>query len=187
VDARHWPKLALLAAIVLAAALFFGSGAHTRLDAEAMRVQVLASGAWGPLLFGLAFALLHPLGASGHLFVIAASVIWPPLQAFGLSLVAICAGQVLAFFVYRYLAHDWAQARIPVRLRRFERQLFERPVRSVFVFRLLAFTWPLAPLVLGASRVKFGPMFLATVLGMSPPIALDVWLGAEVIRSLWRC
>jgi uncharacterized membrane protein YdjX (TVP38/TMEM64 family) len=161
----------------------FASGTYAELSIESMRRRLLEAGTWGMLAF-LFVSLLQPLGVSGHLTVIAASLVWPPGLAFGLCLLGASCGQFAWFFVYRYLAHEWAQRLIPDRLRRFERALLERPFRAVVTFRILSFTWPLAPALLGVSRVRVRPMLAGTVVGLAPTVAIDVWLGELLLRWL---
>jgi uncharacterized membrane protein YdjX (TVP38/TMEM64 family) len=120
--------------------------------------------------------VVQPLGISGHLWVLAAALVWPPVLAVSLSLAGAVLGQAAAFLFYRYVAQEWAQSRVPARLRRFEEQLALRPFRSVVAIRLLSFTWPIVPLMLGVSRLPFWPMLAGTVLGLIPTIVIDVWL-----------
>jgi uncharacterized membrane protein YdjX (TVP38/TMEM64 family) len=186
VDPRHWFKIAMALCAVGSAAWLIGSGTLSSFDAHTLREQLREAGAWGGLLFVLLFAVINPLGLSGHILVIGASLVWPPVWSFGLSLLAATTGQTLWFFLYRYLAREWAQSRIPQRLVRYEHALVERPLRTVLVFRLLSFTWPLAPAILGVSRVPVQPMLAGTVLGLAPTIAVDVWLGALLLNWLAR-
>jgi uncharacterized membrane protein YdjX (TVP38/TMEM64 family) len=183
-DARHWPKILLALAVLGAVVWLFASGQHAQLSPEHMRDELRAAGPQGMVLFVLLFALVQPLGPSGHLFVLAAGMVWPPYTAFGLSLLGALLSQGLAFLFYRYVAQEWAQKRVPKRLERYEAALAERPFLGVLVLRLFCFTWPLLPLVLGVSRVGFGPMITATALGISPMIALDVWLGGSLFDWL---
>jgi uncharacterized membrane protein YdjX (TVP38/TMEM64 family) len=129
-------------------------------------------------------SLLQPLGVSGHVCVIAASMVWTPFSAFGLCLLGAACGQFLWFFIYRYLARDWAQRHIPARFLRYEQALLERPFRTVVIFRILTFTWPLAPAILGVSRVLPRPVLTGTVVGLVPTVAFDVWLGEVLLRWL---
>lgn len=184
VDNRHWPKVALVVLLAIAAVWLVSSGTYRELQPEMLRQRLLAWGAWGPAAYLVMFTTLQPLGPSGHLFVLGAALVWPPWTAFGLALAGAVAGQLAGFLFYRYAAHDWAQARIPERLRRYERAIVERPFRSVLLFRLATFTWPLAPAILGASSVRLPPMLLATVVGLAPGVALDVWLGAGLLSWL---
>ncbi len=181
---RHWPRLLLISLVIAAALWLFVSGAKQGIQASMLREQLRAAGAWGAVAYLALFAFVQPLGPSGHLFVIGASLVWSAPLAFGLSLLGATLGQINGFFFYRYVAREWAQARIPARLRRYERALVERPFFSVFVFRLLTFTWTVSPAMLGISHVRFSPMLAATVVGLMPGIALDVWLGESVYAWL---
>lgn len=183
-DVRHWPKIILGLAALGAAIWLFASGQYEQLDGELLRSQLRDSGLRGMLLFVLAFTLIQPLGVSGHLFVVTAGLVWPPGLAFGLSLGSAVLTHGLAFLFYRYVAQEWAQKRVPRRLARYEQALADKPFRIVLVFRLLAFTAPLLPLLLGVSRVPFWPMIAATAIGISPAIALDVWLGGSLLDWL---
>jgi uncharacterized membrane protein YdjX (TVP38/TMEM64 family) len=183
VPARLWPKILIgLCALGLVAWLF-ASGNYAEISIEGIRRRLLEAGGWGMLAFLLA-SLLQPLGVSGHLTVLAASLVWPPGTAFALCLLGASCGQFAWFFAYRYLAHEWAQRHIPARLRRYERVLIERPFAAVVLFRILSFTWPLAPAILGVSRVRVQPMLLGTVVGLAPTVAFDVWLGELLLRWL---
>ena len=187
-DTRHWPKI-LLGIVVIGAVLWLVmSGQYARLDVELLRDSLRGSGLRGMALFVLAFVVLQPLGVSGHPFVIAAGLVWPPLLAYGLSLGAALLAHGLAFLFYRYVAQEWAQSHVPRRLARYEGALAERPFRGVLMIRLITFTWPLVPLLLGVSRVRFWPMMAASVIGFTPYIVLDVWLGGSLVdwlRKLW--
>lgn len=174
----------LLLALVLAVAWFFGSGAYREIEAEKLRDRIHALGALGPVVFVLAFALIQPLGPSGHIFVVCASLVWPPPVALGLSLVGAVASQVVGFLFFRYAAADFARARVPDRLRAYEDKLVARPFRTVLVLRLLTFTWPLMSMLLGVSRIRFAPMLLATAIGLVPGIVFDIYLAVPVFRAL---
>jgi uncharacterized membrane protein YdjX (TVP38/TMEM64 family) len=183
-NVRVWPKLLLALLLLAAAVALFSSGALQGLDLATAQEKLRATGALGAVGYVLAFCFLQPLGPSGHLFVVASSLVWPPWLALLLSLVGATLGQMLYFAVYRYLAFGWAQARVPARLRRYERAFIERPLRSVLILRLLTFTWPLAPALLGVSRTRIAPMLVGTLLGLVPGIALDLWLGLRVLDWL---
>ena len=185
----HWPRFVLGASAALLLVWLLATGAHRQIDPAAVREQVRLAGSSGVALYLLAFGFIQPLGISGHLFVIAASLIWSAPTAFALSLLGATLGQINAFFFFRYIAHDWAQKRIPQRLLRYEQAFVERPLRTVLLFRLISFTWVFSPAILGLSRVRFWPMCIATVFGLMPGVAIDVWLGAGAVEWLlaqWR-
>ena len=163
---------------------FFASGAHRQVDEEAIRTQIRALGPLGPLAFVLAFCLVQPLGPSGHIFAVAASLVWSPVLAFGLALVGGVGSQVVGFLFYRYVAADWARSRIPERLLAYEARLVERPIRTVSMIRLFTFTAPLVSALLGVSRVRFVPMLIGTTVGLAPTVAFDVLFLTEALRLL---
>jgi uncharacterized membrane protein YdjX (TVP38/TMEM64 family) len=175
--------LLVLAALALVGWLF-ASGAHRAIEPHALKTRILAFGAVGPLVFVLAFALVQPLGPSGHIFTVAASLVWSPPVAFALGLIGAVGAQTTAFAFYRYAASDWARARIPDRLLAYEDRLVARPFRSVLLIRLVSFTWPLVPPLLAVSRVRFAPMLAATFVGLAPGVALDVFVGQSLLAWL---
>ena len=177
-------KKLLLGVVLLGAIALVVSGGYAHLEPSRFKEVVRSSGTLGPLLFLLAFGLIQPLGPSGHLFVLAASLVWSAPWAFGLSLLGATLGQLNAYLFYRYVAHDWAQSRIPERLAPYRERLLAQPFRMVLVLRLLTFTWPLAPAALGVSGVPVLPMLGATALGLAPVVALDVWLGERFLSQL---
>jgi uncharacterized membrane protein YdjX (TVP38/TMEM64 family) len=170
--------------VPLAAILLLHMSGESRCDAACIRDRLRDAGGLSGFLFVAAFACVQPLGLPGHLFVIGASLVWSPVPAVGLSLLGAVLGQLLYFLLYRYVAHDWAQARLPPWLRRFEQSLSDKPLRNIVLLRILMFTSPLSPAILGVSRVRALPMLVATVVGLLPTILLDVWLGASLVRWL---
>lgn len=178
------PKVLLALVGIGAAAWFFGSGAYRELDAHRIRGEILALHGFGPIVFVLAFALLQPLGPSGHIFTIAATLVWTPPVAFALGLVGAVAAQATSFLFYRHVAGDFARKRLPQRLLAYEQRLVDAPFRTVVVMRIFLFTWPLVSMFLGVSRVRFGPMIAGTAVGLVPGVALDVWLGGAALNWL---
>lgn len=163
---------------------FFASGAHREVDEHLIKTRIAALGPFGPLAFVVAFALLQPLGPSGHIFAVASSLVWPPPLAFLLSLSGAVASQIVGFLFYRYVAREWARELIPERLVAYEDRLVARPIRTIALIRLLTFTWPLVSALLGVSKVRFVPMVVGTALGLAPTVLFDVLFLTQVIRWL---
>lgn len=177
-------RLFLLVAVLGLVVWLFASGIIRQLDARRVHREILSLGGFGPVVYVLAFALLQPLGPSGHIFTLAASLVWAPPVAFFFALIGAVASQVAGFAFHRYVAYDLARPRIPARLLAYEQRLVDRPFQTVLLLRLVTFTWPLVNMLLGVSRVRFAPMLGATILGLAPGVALDVWLGGTAIRWL---
>jgi len=165
---------------------FFASGTHRQVDEQLIRARIAELGPLGPLVFVLAFALLQPLGPSGHIFAVAASLVWSPIVAFGLALAGGVGSQVVGFLFYRHVAADWARSLIPERLLGHEERLVARPIRTVTVIRLFTFTWPVVSALLGVSRIRFAPMLIGTTIGLAPTVAFDVLFLTEVLRLIAR-
>lgn len=171
--------------LALGAALgLYLSGAFE--DPEGTVELIRAAGAWGAIAYVAAFALLQPLGISGHVFGLAAAVIWGGPEGFALALVGAVGSACVSFGYARYVAYDWVQARIPARVRKYEAWVVERGLLGVVVYRLLTFTMHPAQLLMGTLRVRFGTMVLGTTLGFAPAVAIDVFLGGELWSWLVR-
>jgi uncharacterized membrane protein YdjX (TVP38/TMEM64 family) len=175
-------KALLAVALVAVVVWFFASGTYRTFEARTLSAQIDALHGAGPFVFVLAFAVVQPLGPSGHIFILCASLVWPPPVAFALSMVGAVLSQVTGFLFYRYVAADFARARIPKRLLQYEERLVASPFRTVLVLRLVTFTWPLVSMLLGVSRIRFAPMLGATVLGLVPGVAFDIYLAVPFFR-----
>ena len=173
---RLWARCALL--LIGAALALYLSGAFE--DPERTVELVRAAGALGAVAYVAAFALLQPLGISGHVFGLAAAVIWGGAGGFALALLGAVGSACVSFAYARYVAFEWVQSRIPARVRKYEAWVVERGLLGVVVYRLLTFTMHPAQLLMGTLRVRFGTMVLGTALGFAPAVAIDVFLGGEL-------
>jgi uncharacterized membrane protein YdjX (TVP38/TMEM64 family) len=181
----RWVRAIVALTVVSLVIWFFASGARDDLSAESVRDAIHGLGPLGPLAFIVVFAVIQPLGPSGHIFVIAASLLWSPPVAVGFAMLGALSAQTTGFYFYRYLAADFARARIPARLHRYEKVLVEKPFRTVLVLRLLTFTAPLVTMLLGVSRVRYVPMMAATVVGIFPNLVFDVYIGGKLVEWLF--
>ena len=154
-------RIAAAVAVVALVAGLIASGALDAFSLEKTAEWVRSFGAAGFLVFLLAFTCIQPLGVSGHVFVLAAALVWPPWLAFGLSLLGALGSSLVNLGFARWVAFDWVQARIPDRLRRYERWVVDRGLWGVIVFRAITFTMHPAQLLMGVLRV---------------PISREAWL-----------
>ncbi|MGH1344094.1 MAG: TVP38/TMEM64 family protein [Nannocystales bacterium] len=180
-----WLKFAL-GLLFLAAVLsvLFG-GFYEDFDAAQVRAWLQASGIWGPIVFLLAFAILQPVGLSAHVFIIAASLVWPATLALPLSWAGATLAGCTAFGFARFVGYDWVQQRIPERLAGYDEALATKGVRTVLVLRLTFFTFGPMQLMLGVSKVRFGPYVLGTALGLLPFVAAETLIGASLVDWLF--
>lgn len=108
-------------------------------------------------------------------------MVWPPWIALVLSWAgAVCAGCV-AFGFARYMGRDWVQKRLPDKLSKYDERLATHGFRTVLVMRLMLFTFGPMQLMFGVSRVRFVPFVLGSIFGLLPMLAVETWLGGNVV------
>ena len=157
-----------------------GTGAYSKESLHQLREAIQSQQLLGPVIFILSFALLQPLGFGSHGFILASAVIWPTHLAFTFSLIGATIAGIIAFWFARFVGYEWVQRRIPDKLKMFEQQLVEKEFQSILLMRLIFFTFAPMQLMFGVTRVRFNVYLMATILGISPLIFIEVWLGATV-------
>ena len=120
--------------------------------------------------------LLQPAGVPGAVFMVPAAVVWPIPTAIALSWIGNMGASSIAFVMARWFAHDWAQARLPERLRRWDTRLAGGSTLQVtWQVTLLRFvTGQLTPAdwLLGVSTVSARAFLVGTGIGIIPGIVL---------------
>ncbi|MCB9741524.1 MAG: TVP38/TMEM64 family protein [Alphaproteobacteria bacterium] len=173
-----WLRRVVLPAVFLAAGLLlWRSGWLQELTVKGVRAQIAQAGAWGPVLYLLLFGLLQPFGLSGHVFVLTASLVWPPTLALPLAWTGAMLASTVAFATSRYVARDFVQARVPPKLRRWDEALAERGLRTVLLLRLVFWMTFLVQLSMGLSKLRWRDYLLGSAIGLLPVIALEVFFG----------
>lgn len=185
-DLSRFPvvKIALLIGVSVVVVALFASGTLDGFSLERTVATIRAYGAWGVLVYLLAFTFLQPLGPSGHLFTVVAGLVWPVWLALPLALVGALGSAAMNVAFARYVAFDWVQARIPPRVRRGQKWVTERGLLGVILFRLATFTMHPAQLLMGVIPMPLSRLFVGTALGFAPSVAAGVLLGGEVTRWL---
>jgi len=150
----------------------------------ALRDLVLEAGPWGAVAFLLAFALLQPIGVAAHVFVLTASLIWPPWQALALSWFGAMLAGSAAFWFARCVGHDFVQSRLTPRLRGYDERLAQRGFVTVLGMRLVFFTFGPMQLMFGVSRVRFGSFLAGSAIGLLPLIAFETFAGRGLLDWL---
>jgi uncharacterized membrane protein YdjX (TVP38/TMEM64 family) len=173
--------LVLGALLFVVAAVLIGPRVRELLDPAPLRDYFAGLGALGPVLFTTLLCALLPLGASGHAFVLVAVLVWPPGLAFLVALFAITAAQLCAFWLYRGSLRRFIAGRIPARLAKYNEAFARRPIRSVFLLRLITFTWQPGSMALSVAPVRSLQVAIGTVLGSIPGIAVDVLVGESLV------
>jgi len=177
-------KIALVVFATGLAGWLYASGAYEIIDPERLRRWLQDAGAWGGVLFVMAYCGLQPLGVRSIFFLLSAPMVWDPATAFFLSLAGTLGASLAAFGFARFVARDWVQRRLPQGIRRLDARLTTHGFRTVLLLRLLFYTTPTVQYGLGVSSVAVRPFLLGTVLGVMPFTGLVTSLGVRMNRWL---
>jgi uncharacterized membrane protein YdjX (TVP38/TMEM64 family) len=148
-------KIAIAAVVASVVAWVYVSGAYEEFDPATMRVWFQDAGAWGGVLFIVAYSVLQPFGLNGLVFLL------------------------ISFAGARFVAREWVQKRLPKRIRRFDDRLQTHGFRTVFLLRLIFYTAPTVQWALGVSRVSVAPFLAGTALGVAPFTLMTTLLGVR--------
>jgi uncharacterized membrane protein YdjX (TVP38/TMEM64 family) len=149
---------------------------------ERVKQTLVDLGPWGYLAFIGAYALLHPFGMPGTVFVFAAPLIWPWPIAYALSMTGTMAGSVVGFSFSRFVARDWIAKIIPARFKKYDEAVAKRGFVTVFLLRLILWMPPLLHAFFGISKVRFWTHFWGSFFGYLLPLFLVSYFG----ERLWE-
>jgi uncharacterized membrane protein YdjX (TVP38/TMEM64 family) len=167
----RWVRLVVLAALVVGL-LVTGrlTGLTDRLSTPALRATIAAAGAWGPVLFVLAFCAGELVQVPGVAFVAAAVFAYGPVSGAVLSLVGAIASVSFTFaFVRTVGGKPLASLRWPFAQRLLAR-LDRHPVLTIALLRLVLWISPPLSYALALSGVRFRSYLAGSALGLAIPV-----------------
>ena len=174
-------RLSLVILLIMAITLAYFTGVYQQFETSRVREFILESGIWGPLLFLFGLCILQPLiSISSSVFLIAASMIWSPIEAFLISWLGVVGSGITTFFFARYAARSWVLKKMPPRIRKYDEKLERDGFRTVFLLRFLFFTTPPVQFMIGVSGVRIIPFLGATILGTFPGTLFITQMGVYV-------
>ena len=145
---------------------------------DAVKQWVLSLGFWGPLAFGVIYALATVLFIPGSALTLAGGAMFGPLFGTFYNLTAATIGATIAFIVARYLAADWVEARSAGRLLKIKHGVEAEGWRFVVFVRLVPlFPFNLLNYALGLTRIPLLQYVLATYIAMLPGAFAYTYLG----------
>jgi uncharacterized membrane protein YdjX (TVP38/TMEM64 family) len=189
IQAPAWGSAGVRLGAVLAVAatlcvLWWTGALADATEPERIRALLTDTGWLGPLLWWLAFVCLEPFGMPGAVFMIPASVVWPPALAIPMCVAGGTGAGVVAFVLARWIGPEVLVARLPERARRHTVHARERGFRTALVVRLLLFLFPPAHWALGISGIRFGPFVAGSALGFVPGMTVWVLATRELFQRL---
>ena len=146
-----------------------------------VEVAVASSGAYGPLLFALFYALTSAFFLPAAPLSIASGYLFGPYLGALIASLASTAGCALAFALSRYVARPLLEPRLRAfsNFRRVDRAVAaQAPAKTVFLLRLSPFI-PLTLLsyMLGLTSITFWPYLRASWAGLLPICTVYALLG----------
>ncbi|MFO0554885.1 MAG: VTT domain-containing protein [Polyangiaceae bacterium] len=186
-------RIALAVAALALVVLTWQLGGFALLrDPERLKATLLGLGAWGYVVYVVAFAILQPLGLPGIAFVVGAAYVWPGPIAYGLSLGGAVLASTTGFAFARFVARDWISTKLPPRLKKYDAKIEKNGFLMAAFLRLVFLMHPLLHALFGVSRVRFLPYIAGCTLGYIPGIAIATWASDGAItwlkgqpRSTW--
>jgi uncharacterized membrane protein YdjX (TVP38/TMEM64 family) len=166
---RTFYRLGALA-IVIVTLFIVGivTGVSENLSVESLREMLLAAGTTGVLLYLGVFAVSNVLQLPGMLFATAGIVAYGGVLGGVVALVGAVLAMAVTFIVVRLIGGKaLGEVKKPF-MRKLLAKLESRPVRAVFLLRLLFQTSPQLNFALGLSTLRFRDYIVGTALGMMP-------------------
>ncbi len=178
-------RVALVAGIAaILGTLYFSGFFELISNADRVRAALEEFGIWAPILYVVAFAMLEPFFVPGVAFMIPGAVVFSFPELFVLSWLGSIGAGIVGFSFARFIGREFAESRLPDRLRRYDERLATHALRTVIWVRVMLFLAPPAHWMLGLSQVRFAPFVLGTAIGFVPGIGLAAYLIVFVGESL---
>lgn len=178
---RAWVRIALFGVLVFGVGgALVASGGRVSDALEAIRTTVGASGAWGPVLFLLVYAVLTLLLVPGSPLTIAAGVLFGPFVGTFLVVIGATTGATGAFLWGRHLGRAAVARLTGERFAKVDHWLEDRGLLAVLYLRLV----PLVPFNLlnptaGVTGVRLRDFVLGTAVGIVPGTFAYAALGGS--------
>jgi uncharacterized membrane protein YdjX (TVP38/TMEM64 family) len=184
--------IALVLLLVVAAIAIVTSGRVDEFaNAEQMAALLDRAGPLGPILFIALIVALFPVFLIGPP-IWASLALWPAPLAILYSSIGCFTASVIFYALARSFGQEWAQPRIPDKIRKYEDRLVEHPFRTIVVMRLLIWANPAVDLLIGVSRVRPRDYLLATAVGLLPSTAAQILIvgtglgmALELPKEIW--
>jgi uncharacterized membrane protein YdjX (TVP38/TMEM64 family) len=176
-------KVTLVLILVFGSAYLLWDHSEWFENPRLVKVEVLAWGIWGPVVYMLLYAVGPSFLVPGAVMTIAGGLAFGALRGSVYSLLGAEAGALVAFAAGRFLGRSFVQRVVGGRFEKLLAQIGRHGFQIIFYLRLV----PLIPynalnLLAGASPITFRDYFWASAIGMVPGTILFAFLG----DALWH-
>jgi uncharacterized membrane protein YdjX (TVP38/TMEM64 family) len=176
-------KVAIVMILVLGSAYLLWDHSEWFENPRLVKVEVLAWGIWGPVVYMLLYAVGPSFLVPGAVMTIAGGLAFGALRGSVYSLLGAEAGALVAFAAGRFLGRSFVQRVVGARFEKLLARIGRHGFQIIFYLRLV----PLIPynalnLLAGASPITFRDYFWASAIGMVPGTILFAFLG----DALWH-
>lgn len=171
-------KAKLIGAIVLLVAFLALALFVPQLDTSLIRDWAQAAGAWFPIIFFVAHALVT-VALPRIPFTLSAGLLFGPVMGTAVAIFATTVSAALAFLLVRAIGRDAIAPRLThPAVAAVNRRLARRGWLAVGSMRLIGpIPFPLINFCAGVSSVRFMPFLIATAVGVLPGTIAVVALG----------
>ena len=176
-------KLAILALIAGGSIWMLLAHSEWFSNPRQVKVEVLAWGVWGPVVYILLYAVGPSFLVPGAVMTIAGGLAFGTLWGAVYSLIGADIGAIVAFGAGRFLGRSFVVSIVGKRFDAALGRIAKHGFHIILYLRMV----PVIPynalnLVAGASRIAFRDYFWASVIGMIPGTILFAFLG----DALWH-
>lgn len=165
-------RLVLLVLFLLA---LFAVGKYTgvtdSVDAEAIRKLIDDAGPWGWALYVVIFAGGEFIHIPGMVFVAAGILAYGKVFGFGLALIASVVAVSFSFVIVRQLGGTPLSEIDKPWMKRMLSQLHARPIRTVFLLRVVLWMAPPLNYALAFTGIRFRDHLIGSIFGLLVPVA----------------
>jgi len=164
---------------IVAAAIYLAADAldvFAYLDPEALAARIRDSGPLGVLVFVAAFCVGELVQVPGTVFFAVAVGVWGLPTGVLVAVVAAIVACTFAFAAVRVTGRWILQGRSLEALRRYVPYIESAPLRTTILLRLVMGASPPINWALALSAIGWRDFLLGTTIGMTPNVAIYVWL-----------
>ena len=151
-------------------------------DRERIQDFFQDSGAFGPIIYILAFIAAQPLSLPGAALIIPATFVWTWWEVFIYSMLGGIIASSIGFVVARWLAQDWVRKRLPQRFIGWVKRFVDHALLSTIALRLVTGYAPAADWFLGILKIRWREFLIGTIIGLIPTAFLFAYYGDDSVR-----